>query len=315
MTADMLEARYRRLLRAYPKRYRRERGAEMIGTLMEAAGDGQRRPTVREATALVLRGLQARAGTHDLPADGRGFRGALRLAVLMLVAYAAAGSLAETGRILVPIVADRTVAYPSDLIHPLATVLAAAAVVLVAGGRYVLGLLATVAALAATLIVTHLSLVGIDVVTGARYYPEFASTRAFVMTEPTIWPLPLAALLLMPLLRWPASGARRPGAWLLAVPVAVVLLPTDYDVTIGLQPAATAVVMAGFLLWVAVDARATIAAGVLLVPIMLALLGLHALGAWDQPDSSPSRYFWTLVVGALALVVSGTLVLRRQARI
>ncbi|WP_446211995.1 hypothetical protein [Micromonospora sp. IBSANI012] len=313
MTQEALEARYRLLLWAYPKRYRRERGAEMIGTLMEAAGPDQQRPTAREGAILVLRGLQTRARTHDALSTSRGSLGALRLAVLLLLTYATAGSLAETGRVLPRVVTDG-VDYPSELIHPLVTVIAASAVVAIAGGRYVLGLLATLSALAATLVVLRLSFVGVDNVTGERHYPPIELTRDIAMTDSTLWPLPLAVLLIVPLILWPAPGTRRPVAWLLAVPVAVFLLPTDYDVTIGLQPGATVVVMAGFLLWVAVDARATIAAGVLLIPLIIAMLSLRALGAWGQPEVLGATWFWTLVIGAVALLTAGALGLRRQAR-
>jgi hypothetical protein len=285
MSQDALEARYRLLLWAYPKRYRRERGAEMIGTLMDAAGPDQRRPTVREATVLVLRGLQTRAGTHGAAAASRGGRGALRLAVLLLLTYATAGSLAKTGAALPRMIAARAVEHPSDLIHPLTTVVA-----------------------------MHLSFVAIEIVGRGRFYPPFESTIDFALGEPAIWPLPLAALLLIALIVRPAPGARRPTAWLLAVPVAVLLLPTDYETTIGVQPWATAIVMAAFLVWVAVDARATIAAGVLLIPLILSLLSLRSMGAWDQPDSPVREWFWSLLVGTGVLLTAGALALRRQAR-
>ncbi|MEH0935993.1 hypothetical protein [Micromonospora psammae] len=314
MTQEALEARYRLLLRAYPKRYRRERGAEMIGTLMEAAGADQRRPTTREAAVLVLRGLQTRAGTHRARSTGPALLGSLRLAVLLLLAYATAGSLAKTGRVLPRFVTDRAVEYPPDLIHPLVTVIAALALAAVAGGRYVLGLLAALSAFAATLVVLRLSFVGVDNVTGERHYPPIELIRDLAATDPTIWPLPLAVLLIVPLIPWPAPGTRQPMAWLLAVPVAVFLLPTDYDVTIGLQPGATVVLMAGFLLWAAVDARVTIAAGVLLIPLIIAMLSLRAQGVWGQPEILGSQWFWALVIGAVALLTAGALGLRRQAR-
>jgi hypothetical protein len=51
------ERHWRRLLRAYPAGYRRERGDELIGTLMEATGG---RVTAREAFHLITGGLAAR---------------------------------------------------------------------------------------------------------------------------------------------------------------------------------------------------------------------------------------------------------------
>ena len=61
MTAP-LARRYRRLLFAYPRGYRRARGAELVGALLDAAPPGRSRPTVREAVDLVRHGLRARLG-------------------------------------------------------------------------------------------------------------------------------------------------------------------------------------------------------------------------------------------------------------
>jgi hypothetical protein len=44
-----LERRYRRLLRAYPACYRKERGAEMLATLLEAAPVSETSPSLRDA--------------------------------------------------------------------------------------------------------------------------------------------------------------------------------------------------------------------------------------------------------------------------
>jgi hypothetical protein len=55
-----LERRCRWLLRAYPAWYRRDRGAEMLGTLLEASRPGARWPSFRDARALVLGGLRVR---------------------------------------------------------------------------------------------------------------------------------------------------------------------------------------------------------------------------------------------------------------
>ena len=59
---DALARRYRRLLIAYPDSYRRQRGDELLGTLLDTARPGQRRPTVADATDLVLGGLRQRLG-------------------------------------------------------------------------------------------------------------------------------------------------------------------------------------------------------------------------------------------------------------
>jgi hypothetical protein len=58
-----LERRCRWLLRAYPAWYRRDRGGEMLGTLLEASPPGARWPPFRYARALVIGGLRVRGWT------------------------------------------------------------------------------------------------------------------------------------------------------------------------------------------------------------------------------------------------------------
>jgi len=55
-----LERSYRRLLRAYPGFYRRERELEILTTVLDAAEPGQVRPSRGEAAALLLTGLRCR---------------------------------------------------------------------------------------------------------------------------------------------------------------------------------------------------------------------------------------------------------------
>jgi hypothetical protein len=75
-----LERRYQRLLLAYPRRYRRARGAELLTTLLEAAPAGRRWPTWAETVDLLVGGLRCRLG---LP------RGPLIKAAAILAALAA----------------------------------------------------------------------------------------------------------------------------------------------------------------------------------------------------------------------------------
>ncbi|MEU4619541.1 hypothetical protein AB0G04_06130 [Actinoplanes sp. NPDC023801] len=58
--AGDLERAYQRLLRAYPRFYRRERGLEMLTTLLDAAAPGQTRPSRDEAVWILLTGLRLR---------------------------------------------------------------------------------------------------------------------------------------------------------------------------------------------------------------------------------------------------------------
>jgi hypothetical protein len=58
-----LERRCRRLLRAYPAWYRRERAEEMLGTLLEASPPGRGWPSFRDTRALITGGLRVRGWT------------------------------------------------------------------------------------------------------------------------------------------------------------------------------------------------------------------------------------------------------------
>lgn len=91
-----IESRYRLLLRAYPASYRRVRGEEILGTLMEATPSRRQWPLVRDVRALVIGGLRARAAQNR----GRGMAVNLRLTALLGVAIylglAAWGYLATT---------------------------------------------------------------------------------------------------------------------------------------------------------------------------------------------------------------------------
>jgi hypothetical protein len=77
-----LEACYRRLLHAYPAWYRRERGEEMLDTLLAAAPHGRTWISLRDAGALILGGLRVRAGQNRRLTTATN----LRLAVLFGVA-------------------------------------------------------------------------------------------------------------------------------------------------------------------------------------------------------------------------------------
>lgn len=83
--SDILERRYRYLLRTYPPAHRARRHDEILTTLMEAARPGQRFPAAREAASLFLSGLRARLGPADR-ADSRSlWLDGLRIGALLLL--------------------------------------------------------------------------------------------------------------------------------------------------------------------------------------------------------------------------------------
>lgn len=61
-TGDPLTRHYRRLLLCYPRSYRRDRGEEILGLLLDTAPAGRIRPTLREALDVVRNGLRCRLG-------------------------------------------------------------------------------------------------------------------------------------------------------------------------------------------------------------------------------------------------------------
>ena len=58
----VLARRYRRLLFAYPVAYRTRRADEIVGTLLDLAAPGRRRPTLAEAADLIAGGVRHRWG-------------------------------------------------------------------------------------------------------------------------------------------------------------------------------------------------------------------------------------------------------------
>lgn len=88
-----LERRCRTLLRAYPRWYRRQRGDEMLATLLEASQPGQRRPSARDARALIMGGLRVRATQDQRLTTGANLRLAAQLGVVLTLLLFAAGNL------------------------------------------------------------------------------------------------------------------------------------------------------------------------------------------------------------------------------
>jgi hypothetical protein len=97
-----LERRYRRLLAFYPRAFRRESGAELIGVLMAGARDGQRRPGFAASADLIRSGLRLRL-RPSVPRSATTVRAAVRLmyagaAVTMVSLIAAIIAVALVGR-------------------------------------------------------------------------------------------------------------------------------------------------------------------------------------------------------------------------
>jgi hypothetical protein len=93
---DELERRYRRLMRAYPPGYRRERADEIVGTFLECAPAGQTRPTAGDTADIVVAGLRERLGVLGTGDVGLGLRTAAPVALALAAGMAAVGLLRDS---------------------------------------------------------------------------------------------------------------------------------------------------------------------------------------------------------------------------
>ncbi|GAA0916711.1 hypothetical protein [Virgisporangium aurantiacum] len=141
--SDVLARRYLAVMRAYPEGYRRERGEEILATLMERAGH-RRWPPAREVLGLLSGALQARLSPGGPVV--RAWAGGLRVAVLVLLAL----ELAEHAVRL-------TDAYPRGRINLVLLACGLVAFHAVLRGRGVVAVLATVGWQAAVIRAGHWS--------------------------------------------------------------------------------------------------------------------------------------------------------------
>jgi len=87
--ADALERRYRLLLLAYPADYRRERGDEIVGTLLDAAQPGQVWPRPPEVADLLGSGLRRRLRIDQVSGLAAGMTLAAPLALALAAGLSA----------------------------------------------------------------------------------------------------------------------------------------------------------------------------------------------------------------------------------
>lgn len=94
MSDEILERRYRTLLRAYPASYREKRGDELLDTAM-TSDTGRRWPSPRQIAGLVRGAVLVRAGgAADNPAAAIRWQG-LQLTGVAVLAYGAAHATAN----------------------------------------------------------------------------------------------------------------------------------------------------------------------------------------------------------------------------
>lgn len=299
-----LERRYRWLLRAYPRAYRQYRADEMLETLL-ATADDTRRPSLREAAALVVGGLRARTGVDRLGSRSALGHSALRLSALSLLVYGmtvwATGPIALVGIVW----ADHS--YRPDAWWFLAVpALLTSTLLATAWGRYRLALTAA------------LSTTVMQVWSDNRWDQSalfWSAHRLQGSIVPQFWPAVLVSLALLFLLRAPRTRVNRPWAWPVLAALAIAALTpnpingwSDAPWMSVYAFAALAVIAAP------IDARLPIAASALLLAPASALasyeLYFHQAG-WELGTSAA-----TIPILAAVMVITfaaGTIAGRRQA--
>lgn len=286
MSSDVLEKRYRMLLRAYPADYRRERADELIDTLIGDEPTTRRWPSLRQAASLIRGALRVHGGsTAPRPTAVLFWQGIHlgAIAVLALGALIGLDDIVEAfqfGGLSDPLTVLR-----NQGIHEI--VLIAALVALVAGRARTAAALAVAAAVVPTAISTYL----------------------FANGLPQWWAPVVATPLILLGLRRPADVPPAPRANAVLVTAGILalhLIPANgfRMVDPGTRAAAAAMVIVGVaaFLWVATaDQRLLIA----VVPTLL-LGTLHQLDnsgltgeLLRRPDALPS-----LVVAVLMAVVA-----------
>jgi hypothetical protein len=262
----------------------------MLATLMQAAESGSARPARREIGALVLGALRTWSGANMIGSPVQLWLAALRVAVLLLVAYATASLVPPAGDGLAGMLAGW---HPFELG---AVTVGAFAVAEFARGHYRRGLV-----LAVVMVVL-------------KQWPGLWDGFGFLLTDIGVWLVLVATLLTLPLLRRPPAVGRQPLAWLLAIPLTLVLLPTPFSMSTHLDPIDLVAVGVGMLLWSLVDVRALIGSAAILLAIALSLAS-HSLS--QEPDG----WTWTLLwlagyLGVTAVLVSiGGVRIRQQTRL
>ncbi|MEV4625041.1 hypothetical protein AB0J90_01950 [Micromonospora sp. NPDC049523] len=312
------ERRYRWLLRAYPRAYRRYRADEMMETLLGTSETDRRHPDLRECLALVVGGLRVRSGVARLGSREALRSSALRLTALsLLVCGVALTALPLMWRLwlLLPGNSSGLEYGRSSLFTPAWLLLA---LVTAAWARYRLALVITLYALGAE--VWHF---GSDSVWySAEYWTGFDAvpglrTGMLLASQLSTWTCLLAVLTMVPLLRERHARVTRPWTWLVGAAVTIAVMAPNpfngWDDHLTL-PVILAVGLVAALVGAALDVRISIAASVVLSALILPMLAYH-LSTQTLYDSypAPRPLFLGAILVALAMNIAvSTVAARRQ---
>lgn len=252
---NALERRYRVLLRVYPAAYLADRGDEILGTLLDAAPPGRTVPSLRDACALVLAGLRARAKQGPrLSAPGTP-----RLAVVLVLAIPVATWAASRVGLALRIALGEPGFSPA-LVHAL-------------GGSGVLLAVGSVTLIAIALVWFAPRPLVVPILLAPAALILIVMLRSLTWPGTVIYLGMLLALTVLTTIR----PQRPPRSWLwltTAVPVAEIIAMTWRGMHPGTAEAA-ALVVAGsaLLLWMCTDAHPALE-----IWLLLAAFGVLAAG-------------------------------------
>jgi len=284
-----LERRCRTLLRIYPRWYRRQRGDEMLATLLEASRPGHRWPSAHDTRALIVGGLKVRAAQDQRLTTGASLRLAAQLGVamtlLMLVANSLTSAILTWEHVYGP--------YPRS------------------GFLFASGLLGLAAVVAAWFAPRPVFVVLAAAAAAASAYFVWAGNRSAAIL-PVGFLVTLAALVLF--------GDRMPRSWLwlagglFATDVLATLVPSVLFVFRPLALIlwiAPLIILGVAVLWAFLDARPAMAVAIYITCAFLASHLINSIAYWPAGIVS-----WPMLVYAIVAVViaSGSFWrLRRQA--
>lgn len=283
-----LERRCRLLLTVYPAEYRRERGEEILGTLLEATPQGRGWPRARDVRALITGGLRARAAANRRLSTAADIRLGVLLGVAWVLSAFAVGFLLDFAISSAGVATARETA-ASGWWELLAGVLIAAAVTCAwRGRRRLLVACALLAAAAVIWLLVHQPAYAI----GGYVFTAMPAGAAGGLL------LCLAALILL------ARRAERPARswlWLIGLVVAdslLGLMPGSLLLS-WLRPVLLLTMFIVPIAWSAVDARPALGLATYLAVEIVTILG-DRIGLSGVAGMWP-LYAILLTVGGLAL--------------
>jgi hypothetical protein len=259
-----LERRCWLLMTAYPTEYRRERGEEIIGTLLDTTPQGRGWPLARDVLALIIGGLRARGAANRRLSTAADIRLGVLLGVAIELSACAAGFLMDfvTSPAVLGTAHDTAASGWRELLAGLLT--AAAVTCAWRGRRRLLAVSASAAAAAVIWLLIH------------QPVHDSGGTTVTTLSAGVAGSLLLCLAALVLLVR----QTERPSPswlWLIGLMVATEILPWlvpgNVVVHSWLLPALLLTIVIVSIAWIAIDARPALGVATFLALYVVAILG------------------------------------------